>query len=687
MAAGLYRMIGSVLLLCGSWLKAEARQEESMPPLMENALENETAGNDALPEDDANWQRLEAYARHKIQLNTADEATLQSLGMLTALQIGNFIAYRRLLGNLVSIYELQAVPGFEPDLIRQLLPYIRVGDDLAPHYTWHDYLHKGDHVWLLRYSRQLEKARGYEYTGSTPAMYRGSPDKVLLRYRYSFPRYISWGITMEKDAGEPWGGYRRQYGFDFYSAHLFLRNIGRLKAVAIGDFTANLGQGLLNWQSQAYGKGAAVMQIKREGEILRPYTSAGEYYFFRGAAATWQQKTWQITILASWRQLDGSLNAADTLQDISATSLVSSGYHRTLTEISKKGSIQQLSSGGNIRYQTRRWQVGVNVISHRLTPALQKEQHPYNQFEFNGAELTGASVDYAAYWKNVHLFGEAAVSDNRKPALVQGILTSLSPAVDMSVVYRYYDKAYQSFYAKGFGDNYRTVNEKGLYTGLTVQVTPRCKLDAYADIFHFPWLKYRADAPSDGSEFLLQLTYAPDKKKRFLLRLNSRKYEENLLVSGNALKILSDITTTHIRFQGDCQYRQYWSFKVRAEYSRYMAATGSQTGWMFYGDIACRLPRWPITMNARLARFQTDNYDTRMYAYERSVLYDNAVSQVYGRGWQYYLNVKYKVNKQLSCWMRVHQTIYPGKQVIGTGWDAIAGSKKTFFQLQLMQTL
>ncbi|CAL1520213.1 hypothetical protein MMC2321_03976 [Chitinophaga sp. MM2321] len=676
-----------LLALCSRLIVQARQQEEALPATLESEVENEAAGTDVVPEDDADWQRLHAWSKHRIQLNEADEATLQSLGLLTPLEISNLLQYRQLLGDLLSIYELQAVPGFEPEVIQRILPYVRVGNDLEPHYRLQDYFRKGDHVFLLRYGRPLEKAKGYLRIDSTPPHYSGSPDKVFMRYRYSFPRYTSWGITMEKDAGESFFTGAQKRGFDFYSAHLFIQHYGKIKALALGDFTINMGQGLLNWQAQANGKGGAVMQVKREGEILRPYTSAGEYYFYRGAAVTLQQHAFQLTAFASLRKLDGTIQEVDTLMDeLTASALISTGYHRSPQEIAKRASLQQISSGGNICYHARRWQVGGNVLFHQLTPPLQKKQAPYNQFEFNGKQLLSASIDYAGSWKNVHLFGEAAMSDNGKPALVQGLLTSVAPAVDMALVYRYYDKGYQSLYAKGFGDNYRTINESGLYTAVTVKMNTHLQVDAFADIFHFPWLKYRANAPSGGKELLLRATYTPDKRKALLVQYKYRQSAENTLLPGNPVKVLSDITSTHIRIQWNMTMNKQLETKTRLERSSYQTVSGAQQGWMIYQDASYRFKCIPFSINARVAYFFTGSYDTRIYAYERSVLYENAVSMLYGRGWQYYLNVKWKINRQLSCWFRFHQTVYPGVSSIGSSWDAIEGDRKTMFQFQALHS-
>ncbi|WP_160713549.1 ComEA family DNA-binding protein [Chitinophaga solisilvae] len=678
---------------CCWWLLSMAmpatarQQEEALPAAMENTLENETAGKEAVPEDDADWQQLNAYARHRIQLNTADAAALQSLGILTPLLVNNFLTYRRLLGNLVSIYELQAVPGFDPDIIRQMLPYVKVGDDLEPHYSWYDYLHKGDHTLLLRVGWQPEKSKGYLHTDSTLPHYAGNPLKAFVRYRYNFPRRASWGVTMEKDAGEPFLKGTQRYGFDFYSAHCFIRNRGALKALALGDYTVNMGQGLLNWQSQAYSKGAAVMQIKREGEILRPYTSAGEYYFFRGAAVTLEQGIWQTTAFVSLRRLDGHVNTTDTAADMqTATSLISSGYHRSATEMAAGGTLQQLSGGANIRCNTRRWQAGANVMYHRLTPALEKTPAPYNQFDFSGQQLLSGSIDYAAAYRNIHFFGEAALSSNGKPAIVQGLLASLAPAADMAIIYRYYDKAYQSLYAKGFGDGYRTANEQGLYMAASLKMHARLRVDGYMDIFTFPWLKYRASAPSGGKEYMAQATWSPAKTRTLVLRYIFRQGSSNEVIPDNPVKVLSEITSGSIRIIWSQQCNKQWSIRSRLSGSRYASAAGKQQGWMLAQDVGWKCRAWPLGINARIAWFFTDSYDTRLYAYESSVLYDNAVSQLYGSGWQYYINLRWKVNKRLTCWARLHQTIYSGVATIGSGWDVIEGNKKTMLQCQLIHS-
>jgi hypothetical protein len=76
----------------------------------------------------------------------------------------------------------------------------------------------------------------------------------------------------------------------------------------------------------------------------------------------------------------------------------------------------------------------------------------------------------------------------------------MDPRVSFSLVYRNYDKAYQTFYNTGFSEGSNTQNESGLYLGMKLKMASAWTINGYADVFVFPWLKYQVDAPSEGHE-------------------------------------------------------------------------------------------------------------------------------------------------------------------------------------------
>ena len=84
----------------------------------------------------------------------------------------------------------------------------------------------------------------------------------------------------------------------------------------------------------------------------------------------------------------------------------------------------------------------------------------------------------------------------------------------------------------------------------------------------------------------------------------------------------------------------------------------------------------------RLQYFETEGYDSRLYAFENDVLYSYSIPVFYDKGYRYYVNFDYAVNKKLSIWLRWAQTIYSDKAVIGSGLDEIVGNKRTEIKVQ-----
>src|SRR3954468_17004672 len=286
-------------------------------------IENMAERSETITEDDSHWEELKNYHRHPLNINRVTEAELNQLGIVSNVQVHNFISYRSLLGKLVHLNELQAVPGWTTDLVRKLLPYITVEDNEVNFQNLWTRWNKGHYFFLTRGSQQLKMAA--PTNSVTAENYAGGPQHLLFRFQYSFGNLLSYGVLLEKDAGETLFGKR---GFDFYSFHLFLRRVGIFKRLAIGDFTVKMGEGLIQWQGMGETKSANVLSIKRQREIIAPYHSPGEFEFYRGVAFSIEKKKWELNCFGSIRRLTATLNA-DSIGKRFVSSILTSGYHRT----------------------------------------------------------------------------------------------------------------------------------------------------------------------------------------------------------------------------------------------------------------------------------------------------------------------------------------------------------------------
>jgi hypothetical protein len=657
----------------------------------EQQLENITENNeDAETEEDSYLQQMHQYIKNPINLNTANENDLKELRMLNPIQIQNLIAYRNLFGKFIDIYELQAIPNWDIELIQKIRSYVSVNDKTELLHSLYNRLKGGEHTMLARVTQTLEKSKGFLIDSSIATnFYPGSPQKILLRYKYQFKNLLQYGIVGEKDAGEQFFKGKQKQGFDFYSAHLFARNIGVIKLLALGDFTVNLGQGLTQWQSLAFKKSADVTNIKREAEVLRPYNSTGEINFHRGAGITLAKNRWAATIFASYKKIDANF-VADTaqLQDDFISSLQTSGYHRTKSETEDKSIQRQLAFGGNIAYQFKQLHIGVNGIQYKLKWPLKKSNDPYNLYALNGKSFGNYSIDYSYTYKNLHFFGEAATTKNRYKAFVNGILISAAAAVDISFLYRNISSGYQSLYTTAFTESSFPANEKGFYGGISIHPGSTWRIDAYADFYKFPWLKFRVDAPSNGSDYLVQLTYKPNKQ----LEMYSRFRSEAKAINYNP----NQLTLPPVAAQPKQTWRTQFSYKVNSAVTLRnwvevlwfnKKSSQAEQGFLTYFDFLYKPMLQPWSGSIRLQYFETDSYNSRLYAYENDVLYSFSIPVFYDKGLRYYLNANYDINRRLTIWIKWAQTIYKNKILIGSGLDEIKGNTKSEMKLQVMYRL
>lgn len=655
---------------------------QEIPVTTEQQLENQTDADQGETEDDSYLQELEQFRKNPINLNTADADELKQLRIVTDLQIASLIAYRNLFGRLINIYELQAVPSWDVNTIRKILPFITTATPILLVEEFKKRFSGGEHSLLLRVSQILEKSKGFDKS-TTGTKYIGSPQKILLRYRYTYKNLLQFGLTGDKDAGEQFFKGAQNKGFDFYSLHLFARKIGIIQSLALGDFSVNMGQGLIQWQSLAFKKSPDVMGVKRQSALLRPYSSAGEFYFHRGAGITIKKGKIESTVFASFRTLSANFVADTVNNEDFISSFLTSGYHRTATENADRNNLKQTTVGANINYGGKKWHVGVNGIYYNFSLPVQKRSEPYNLYAISGKRWYNFSVDYSYTYKNLHFFGEAAADKNFNKAFINGLLISVDPRVDVSFVQRTINAAYQAINGNAFTENTYPTNETGFYGGVSIRPAIGWRLDTYMDIYKFPWLKYLVDAPSHGSDFLAQLTYTPNKQVEIYSRFRNETKQLNQQANTAVTNFLISIPRQSWRTQISYKINQAITVRNRVELLWYdKRNANAEKGFLSFADIVYKPMLRPYAVVMRLQYFETDGYNSRIYAYENDVLYSYSIPAFYDKGFRYYLNINYDLGKKLSFWLRWAQTIYRSKNSIGSGLDEIPGNRRSELKMQ-----
>ncbi len=656
-----------------------------------------------IQDDDINYEdiyeTLFQLFRNPINLNRATRDELSSFYILSELQINSFLEYRAENGKLLSIYELQAIPNFDPITIEKILPFVVVEDlDLKTQPLPQRILSEKNNYLLLRYTHILEEQRGFTEEASPSQDYLGSAGKLYARFRVSHTRDFSLGFTLENDNGETyaWDPDTRRYGMDFVSYHAYFENKGRFKRIALGDYQLQIGQGLLLSSGFTLGKGSeTVLTTRRSNLGIRPYTSVLESGFFRGGAATYNVGQFDITGFYSRVRRDGSLSeATDTTEaefEAFIETLQTSGLHRTEREILNKGRFTEQTIGGHILYNNRRedLQIGATFIRTNYNRDFRRNNDNSrdslrNLFEFSGQDNYNVGLHFSYNWQNFAFFGEGARSKSGGIGFVGGFVSSLSPSVQFSMLYRNYDRDFHTFFGSAFGEGSRNINENGIYWG--IKITPIVKklvIAAYYDRFTFPWLRFRLDAPSEGYEFLTRTTYNFSRNISVYGQFRQEVKDRNVTSDDaqGALRTIAKGTRRNFLFNFSFRAEKIFRMQSRVQFSSFNFNQRNTNGYALAQDFGADIGK--LSLDVRFALFDTDDFDNRQYVYEKDVLWSFSIPAYNGQGIRTYFLARYKLSRHFDFWLRYARFDFRDRDEIGSGGEEIQGDTRSELRAQV----
>lgn len=659
------------------------------------------------------------FSENPINLNSDEVMQLVSLGLLNAFQYEEIQNYRRYYGDFLFLDELDMVEGFDEQTVAIIKPVVCVEKDHSrDKITLNKMARYGKHQILGRYEQVLEQQQGYAPIDDSTLLakpnsrYLGSPQKYQLKYTYNYRNKIRAGFTLEKDAGEMFftdhasdtiqkllgDQYRR--GFDFVGFHLYAKDLGIVKSAVVGDYQLTFGQGLTLWSGMSFGKAGAGSSVMKRGRGISPKGSASEYSFMRGAAVTLGGGPFSGTLFYSNRWVDANVSVADSLDEAElVSSLQETGYHRTIGELLDRHAIRQQVIGGHLTYATAHLEIGYTAHHTWLNVPLELKPSHYNQFYFQGSQLTNQGIDFKYIKGKFAVFGEGAMSYNpditalrqaQRPSFAGLVGVTVKPAgyLNFTILYRDYGKAYQNLLGNAFGEGSRNQGQRGIYLGVEAAPAPYWNILAYADQFQFTWLTSQVNAPSRGHDYYLRISHSFSKRANAYLQFRSKTKMKN----STDVFVFSHYpifyTKNAVRFNINYQIGNDIHCANKAEYAHYRNDDGSnEHGYFLCQDIAYKPENKPYSLTFRYAIFDAKDYNARIYAYENDVLYSFSVPALYGKGMRVYLLGKVKLFNALTLYARIGRTIYSDRDEIGSGLTLIEGNHKTDLKVEAIWKL
>ncbi len=616
------------------------------------------------------------HLENPLDVNQASFSEWQALGILSDLEILSLLRHKEKHGAFMSYYELQSIDGFNTSLIDGLLPFITLKENETSRFSFNDIKHEI----AIGYNQTLQQKQGYIKNDSNVSNYLGSPLGLNLRY-FAKNKHIQFGCIAEKDPGEEFFTGSQKQGFDFYSAHLFIKNVGIIKQLAIGDFNLEFGQGLSLWTTRGLNKGSDIYNVKRNGRVLSASRSIDGNFFLRGIAATLQTKKLQTTLFASKNAYDASIENTDELsQSLGEGLLVSSfrtnGYHRTLSEVSKKNTFNDYMFGISPSLQHKKGEIRLLVSHQILEDSVVPSPEIHNLFvEPTYRQSTQLSLSYEHRLNNAILYGEASKNILGGIGWVQGMSISLDPKLSLILHYRHFPKNFISQIPQPIREN-SFYNEKGFYSGIEFKLNNKWWITAYVDWFKNIWVSRTVTKPSQGNEYLAQINFKP--KRKTLLYVRYRMQQKNRKISDFSFSEENQVQTLqHFRINFDHQIEKKWRLSSRLELSKSLHNNDAFNGYLFYQDLRYKPIQKPFSWVLRLAVFDVQDWDARIYAFEHQTKYMFSIPPYYRKGSRVYFLPTYKANNNLILQAKIGHTLLENENEIGSGNEKIVGNRKT----------
>ncbi len=632
---------------------------------------------------------LDELRANPFDLNAARADELALIPAFTPLLATRIVAYRDSAGAFASLPALQQVPGITPDVYENARPFLRLGpapersprraSPFPPLPTRKEWREVRGQI-IQRWARRLETPRGFD-----EGRYAGSPDKLYTRLRLSAARRVWANVTLEKDPGEAfrWQPGRGTWGYDYVSAYVAAEQMGRVEQLVLGDFTASFGQGLVLWRSAAPGKGReATRGLSRLGAGVRPYGSTDENRFFRGVAATiLVTPRLAATGFYSRRHLDATVDGADSA---GVSAFGATGLHRLGAEIARKDALGEQVVGGALAYTGRRYRVGATAVQTRYDTPLVPRSAPDALFDFRGQRARAAGVFGHVFAGPASFFGEVARAG--ATAWVGGALYDLGRTGEAIVLARHYPRGFTSLHGYAFGERVgATQNEQGVYVGLLLRPRRTLTLQGYVDQYRFPWLRFNVPRPTQGLDARLTATHAP---RRWLVQEVSLRGEtrEEGFSTPEGIAAVRPETRQSLRWQGQYVFSRRLTLRLRLEGTRFRAAREAWAeGFLVFQDVRFA-PHPALTLDLRLALYDTDGYDARLYAYEQDIRYGFSIPALYGQGARQYAVARWRPLDGLVLEARYAVTRRENVTSLGSGLDATRGNRAREAKAQLIWT-
>ena len=535
--------------------------------------------------------QIEYYINNPITLNDCDTDDLLELPFIDQFIAKKIVSYVKQNKTIYNVNELFLIRDIDNITARRIIPFFRISPTEKSSIAFGEHF---NNIHLHTRSRIQEKYVSTEK--SIPITSSLLNKKVYNRILLS-NKYFSAGALIEKDPQE------NQIN-DFQTFHLAVYPESIINQVFIGDFNVKFGQGLVIWTPYGFSKGSdAFLPFQRHSRFLSPNTSSNESTFHRGTGISIKYNSMVLSSFYSNVNRDATLNELNEV-----TSFPLTGYHRTQSEIEKKGNTNQKCLGAMIGLSTSDYNVSLLAYNVKYNRKL----IPNSVYDLSGDSFSFYSCSYSVNTELFKFNGELA-HNNKSFASINSLQLNITEELKLLFSYRNYPVDFKTLFGNGLGEISGNRNEQGYYIGFKYKLL-FFHIDTYFDSFVFPQASSLSIYSTKGNDFLINISTKWINSCQFRIKY---KYETKLSLDKAANYNIKK-STSQIKFSFRYKPSSILESKSGIDFVQINNNEVLENGILLYQELRYK-PTAYFLISARIILFDTDSYQSRIYHFENDV--------------------------------------------------------------------
>lgn len=680
---------------------------------------DDEVSSSTLPEEDTYLlDRLEDLHNSPLDINAIQREALLTLPFVTEAQADSLLSYRKRHGRIKSLGELQLIRGWDYETRRMISLFVECREhirgmgpvasekisDKWRYGVWEAYT-RTDIPFYTRAGYSTKPAP--TTTSPSNKYYTGSPIVNIVRLRYNYHDRLRYGLTLHKDAGEPFlPGNMRLY--DSQSGFFSYKSRDNTWQIVAGDYRLHIGQGLIAGNTYMQSRHALVSgsnanaALWRNRTILSPHTSKLTPNTLRGVAGSMDLWHDDINIRHLSLMAFGSYRTLDArIEDDSVRTIHTSGYHRTPKEQSERDNLGALTTGARLQYETRgNWMIGLGGIYTHYTFPISPKPRIYNKYYLRGSDVAGLSCDY--YFRllpfGTRLLGSTTLRGQGEIAVDQyghlataHTLQLTSSRLTATLHGRYIDGAYVTALGQTLIAGSTLQNERAILAGLEFRVLREGTLQTYFEYAFHPNPTYRATQPSGSYEIGVQ--WVQHFRSNWQMRVSHRTKIQSQNIPQALLPqtkpIVQEYRELHRLSLSLNRLKTYGTgraLQIHAELggTLYRKQTLAQSAWGWMALIRTNFKASErLTLSASTGYFDTDDYNTRIYVTLPMLSGTGGFNSFAYQGFSAVVMGEWNLASWMRIGARLDLTHYFDRDFIASGLQKIAGRDKTDLTLTM----